>query len=119
MSTRNPKRTSLCGHRLAKLRKRARLTQQELATRAGISRRMIAYYEREAKRPPAAVLPELSKALGVTVDELLGLTYETRTANVQSKLVRLARQIERLSMQDQTELLRIIDRFLREKRDRL
>jgi transcriptional regulator with XRE-family HTH domain len=62
------------GKRLAKLRKAAGLTQQQLGVSTGVSKRVIAYYEGETKYPPAHLIVPLSKALNVSADELLGVT---------------------------------------------
>ena len=65
------------GTRLAELRKAAGLTQVELAEAIGTSQRMVAYYESTEDYPLARLLRELSRALGVSADELLGLTPAT------------------------------------------
>jgi len=59
------------GTRLVALRKAARLTQEELATRIGVSRRVIAYYEGETEYPPTHILPRLAEVLGVSLGKLL------------------------------------------------
>src|SRR5881628_3620547 len=61
------------GQRLARLRKARGFSQTELGQTLGVSQRMMTYYEREAERPPAHLLPPLAEALRVSVDELLGL----------------------------------------------
>jgi len=60
------------GARLVELRKAAGYTQGELAAELGVTRRMVAYYEGETEHPPANLLPGLAKALGVTIEQLLG-----------------------------------------------
>lgn len=73
--TKNPDtRTTGIGKRLAALRKEKGLTQEELAQAAGVSRRRIAYYERETQHPPTTILPRMAEVLEVTTDELLGAT---------------------------------------------
>jgi len=62
------------GARLAELRKAAGLTQVELAEAIGTSQRMVAYYESTGDYPLARLLRHLSQALGVSTDELLGIT---------------------------------------------
>ena len=58
------------GKRLQQLRKARGLTQTELGDKVGISFRMIAYYEGQTNYLPTHVLPQLARALGVSVDEL-------------------------------------------------
>lgn len=59
------------GDRLVRLRKTAGFTQSELATRIGVSRRVVAYYEGETMHPPTQILPRLAQVLKVSVDALL------------------------------------------------
>jgi transcriptional regulator with XRE-family HTH domain len=58
------------GARLAHLRAKKQLSQAQLATAAGISKRMVAAYETENVNPPASILPRLAAALDVTIDAL-------------------------------------------------
>jgi transcriptional regulator with XRE-family HTH domain len=64
------------GPRLTALRQSRALTQTELAKLAGISQRMVAYYELESAQPPGALLVDFARALKVSTDELLGLTAD-------------------------------------------
>lgn len=60
-------------NRLAEMRKRAGLTQQQLAEKIGVTQQTIWYYENDRREMKSSVLVELSKALGCSVSELLGL----------------------------------------------
>ena len=62
------------GARLAAIRQARGLTQTELGAAAGVSQRVIAYYETESTQPPGALLVDFARALKVSSDELLGLT---------------------------------------------
>ena len=63
----------------------------------GLSYRMVAYYESQTDRPPAHVLPELARALSVSVDELLGIRRGPVVPAVTNlRLWRRLQQIERL-----------------------
>lgn len=57
--------------RLKKLRKAKNMTQQELADRLGVSNKSVSRWE-TGGYPDVAMLGPLAKALGVTVDDLLG-----------------------------------------------
>lgn len=59
------------GTKLATLRRKVGLTQQQLADKVGVSRRVVAYYERETEHPPAAMLPQLAAILRTRVEDLL------------------------------------------------
>jgi len=60
------------GLRLQKLRKLRGLSQAALAKKVETSRRSIGYYECESQYPPAKLLSDLSVALEVSIEELLG-----------------------------------------------
>ena len=59
------------GARLKQLRQEKRLTQQELADQLGVSNKSVSRWE-SGGYPDIATLAPLAKALGVSVDELLG-----------------------------------------------
>ena len=60
------------GSTIRKLRERAGLTQDELATKAGISQPYLSQLEAgSVKRPAVQVVHRLAKALGVTIEDLL------------------------------------------------
>ncbi len=101
------------GDRLARLRNKAGYTQRDLARETGISQRMIAYYEKQTLYPPTHLLPILSKALGTSADELLGLN-ET-AINSKKKDMRLWRrfsQIEKMDSKEKRQILQLLDTFI-------
>jgi transcriptional regulator with XRE-family HTH domain len=57
--------------RLKQLRARKKMTQQELATKAGVSLGYIARLETKRHDPKLSSLRKLAKALGVSVTDLL------------------------------------------------
>jgi transcriptional regulator with XRE-family HTH domain len=66
------KKPSSVGERVRRLRKRAKLTQQELAGKAGISLSNLAQIEQGQKVDPrVSTITALAEALGVDVNELL------------------------------------------------
>lgn len=101
------------GPRLARLRKEAGFTQQELAEQVSVSRRMIAHYEGHAELPPAVVLPRMAKALDLTMEELLGLESKARAGRpTDSRLWRRFKQLEKLPLQRRREVIKVLDMFL-------
>ncbi len=66
------KQASLLGSRIARARQEAGLSQNNLATKLGISRNLIAQWERSAVALKAAQLSALAEQLGVSVDSLVG-----------------------------------------------
>lgn len=65
--------TRFPGHHLRQARIVAHLKPEQLALAIGKSVYTIHEYERGRVSPPADVLAELSRVLGVSVDHLLGL----------------------------------------------
>jgi len=99
------------GKRLAQLRKAAGYTQQQLADEINATRRMIAYYESESQHPPANMLVDLSKALNISADALLGIVPVESTP-VSSRLERRIRQIEKLGPKPRQQITQLIDTFV-------
>lgn len=55
------------------IRESSNLTQEELACKIGIKRSTVAMWESGQSKPRADVLIKLSRILGCTIDELLGI----------------------------------------------
>lgn len=100
------------GARLAELRKHAGYTQVEFAREVGISQRMVAYYESPEAHPPAHLLPDMARVLGVSTDELLGLAPVKRMKAGSSRLQRRLQQIERLEPTEKRQILQVLDTLL-------
>ncbi len=60
----------MIGKNIRALRKKAGLTQAEVAKALGVKQQVIASYEKELANPEVAKLPTLAKALGAKVGEL-------------------------------------------------
>lgn len=97
------------GKRLARLRNANGLIQAQLGDLVGVSNRVIAYYEKETKYPPARLIVPLAKTLGITYDELLGIK-ETKTDFDPAKaaLWRRLKVVETLPQIDQKAILHYI-----------
>ena len=59
------------GHRVARARKKANLSQQDLATRIGLKRTSVTNIETGRQKVMVHTLLELAEHLGVTIEELL------------------------------------------------
>ena len=64
------------GERIKTNRKRAGLTQEQLAKKIGVSLMTVRRYEKNERIIPDTVLQKIADALGVTVDYLLGRTNQ-------------------------------------------
>lgn len=97
------------GKRLAAVRKARGLSQRDLAQRVGISYRMIAYYEAQTTRPPAAKLTVLANALKISTDELLGHVPMTVREPVNGRLWKRLQVVEQLPAQAQKQVVELIE----------
>ena len=98
------------GDRLTAIRKSRGLTQSELAEKTGVSKRVIAYCERDNAQPPGALLADLAKTLQVSADHLLGLKLPKEAKN--PKNARLMKRLEKLQKLPPTDLrvvLKMVD----------
>lgn len=61
------------GNAIRKIRKNKGLTMKELGMKIGLSEQGIGNYERGDRKPSIEILKKISNALGVTINELLGV----------------------------------------------
>ena len=87
------------GKRIAQYRKEKGMKQDELAGMLDVSPQAVSKWENDQTCPDISLLPQLSRILGVTVDELLSGRTETQA-------VRLVPEAERKDIKDM--MLRII-----------
>lgn len=64
------------GEKLKKLRTGQNLTQQQLATRLGVQKSVVSYYESGERSPSTDVLIKLASVFHTTVDYLLDVKRE-------------------------------------------
>jgi transcriptional regulator with XRE-family HTH domain len=105
------------GKMLAELRKHRGFTQVELANSIGVSQRMIAYYERHAKRPPLEKLHSIAKVLGISADELLGMKPVKKQpgAPKDAYLKRKLQQVTKMPKDEQKVIITMIDALAAKK----
>lgn len=74
------------GSRISKYRKAKGMTQEDLASKLGVSSQAVSKWENDASCPDISLLPQLCKNLGVTTDELLtGKSDEVKLVPVQER----------------------------------
>lgn len=81
---------------------------------AGVSQRMVAYYESPGATPPANLLPQLATVLGVSIDELFGRAPKRKLAKQEgdSRLRRRLLAIEKLDVAEKRQVLQLLDAFI-------
>ena len=70
------------GENLKRLRKRRNITQEELATRLGVSFQAVSKWERGDTYPDITMLPALANFFSVTIDELIGMEDINQRENI-------------------------------------
>jgi transcriptional regulator with XRE-family HTH domain len=102
------------GKNIRALRKKAGLTQEQLAEALGIRQQMIADYERCKVNPEVSKLPALAKALGASVGELFQVeAREGATAAPIRRKNRRDIQAQEIFLQLKPEEQRIILKHMR------
>lgn len=67
------------GSRIAELRRKKNMTQEELAAELGVTPQAVSKWENDLSCPDIALLPQLARLFGVTTDELLGNQSQPET----------------------------------------
>lgn len=66
------------GKNIAKYRKAKGLTQEELGAKLGVTNQAVSKWESEVSLPDVMLLPEITKVLGITLDDL----YANKKQNI-------------------------------------
>ncbi len=90
---------------LKQLRKKAGLTQAELAQAIGTSQAAVAHYEMGIKAPELAKLPAIAKALGVSVADL----FKEEPSGSQAAKVRVSPNRRAIKLQQAFEKLKPVE----------
>ena len=107
-------RTTL-GERIASARLQAGLTQTDLANRASVTQRVIAYWEREAVSLRPEQVQALADALNISADDLLGRkATKARGNGPVGRAKKLFDSISRLPRHQQEKIISILEPFVRE-----
>lgn len=74
------------GSKIKQLRCKAGLTQEQLATRLGVSAQTVSKWETFVTMPDISLLPLLAEEFGVTIDELFDLTVEQKLRRIEKRI---------------------------------
>lgn len=100
------------GKRLAGLRKKRGLTQQQLCDLVGVHVTMLSSYESERSQPTLEVIRKLALALDVTADELVFDKTERRPQMLDKELLKNWEKIDDLPDDDKLAVKRIVAALL-------
>jgi transcriptional regulator with XRE-family HTH domain len=104
------------GQRIAVLRTERGLSQADLAERIGISRQLVASYERERVRLYDEMVARFALALSVSADELLGLDQASENIDAKHpslRVTRRLRELDQLPEQKRKAILKTLDDLIR------
>lgn len=109
------KNKSIFSKNLVRLRKERGFSQMKLAKLAGLTQRMIAYYENEAVKPPIDNIEAIAKVLGVKINDLLGtsesVTSQTLLAKLDSRTITKLKLILSLPKKERHIIYSIAENF--------
>ena len=92
------------GNKIKQLRHKSGLTQEQIATRIGVSAQSVSKWETEVSMPDISLLPVIANEFGVSIDELFDLSTD-------QKLYRIEKRIE-TEEEFSSELFREYEDFL-------
>ncbi len=100
----------LFGERLVLVRKKKKVSQDELAKAIGAHAPVIGRYERNEVKPSIEVATKMAEFLGVSLDYLAGLTEHELDSDITKKIL----SIQILAEDDKAVVLKTIDALLRD-----
>lgn len=98
----------LFGERLALVRKKKKISQDELAKAIGVHAPVIGRYERDEVKPSIEVAAKIAQSLGVSLDYLTGNSDLELDADVIKKI----QEIQQLPEKDRNHLFYLLDNVL-------
>jgi len=102
------------GTRIAELRRAQNLTQTQLAEQLELTQQMVASYEVGRRRVPVSLLPALARALGVSVETLIGEKAAPAKRGPAPQLQQKIERLNRLPKAQQRLVMQILDGVLQQ-----
>lgn len=85
---------------------------RELARQIGEDHSNVRYWETSGNPPRSDVLPAMAQALGVTVEELLGVPKSRRGTAPSSRTGRAFEAVARLPRRQQKKIVEVVEAFV-------
>jgi transcriptional regulator with XRE-family HTH domain len=106
------------GQRIQELRKKATLSQGDLASKIEISYPQMSRYEIKNVQPPADVLKRLADVFGVSIDYLVNGTLEQKAERSldDNELLQQFKEVEQMNDDDRSTIKKLIDAFITKKK---
>lgn len=102
------------GRRLRELRQNKKMSQEELAFKAGISPAHLGQIERAEKNPTLETIGKLSEALGISLPELFSfeITADSMDADKGNAIIdKINAQLKGMTAEGQKDILRVVKIF--------
>jgi len=103
------------GSRLIIIRKERKISQTELAEKAGIHSNVLGRYEREEATPSVDMAAKLADVLGVSLDYLVGKTDVELDQVILDKII----SIQKLPEEDKNHIMYSIDGLIQHAKTRV
>lgn len=97
------------GEQISKLRKRKKLSQNDLGKKAGTSGDLIGRYERNEVKPSIEVASKIADILEVSLDFLIGKV----TVEVDNKILKRVLEVQQMEEVDKNHILYTLDALIK------
>ena len=74
------------GNKIKQLRQKSGLTQDQLASKLGVTAQAVSKWENSVTMPDITLLPQIAIEFGVTIDDLFNLTLEQKLERIENSL---------------------------------
>ena len=83
----------MIGEQIAKYRKQKKLTQEQLGEALGVSNRTVSKWEAGTSQPGVDAIPDVARALGITLDMLFGVEEPVKTEDIAGIVKKAVRDV--------------------------
>lgn len=97
------------GEQLSKLRKRKKLSQNDLGKKAGTSGDLIGRYERNEVNPSIEVASKIADVLDISLDLLIGKV----AVEVDNDILKRVLEVQQMNEQDKIHILYTLDALIK------
>ncbi len=104
----------LFGEQLLSIRKKKKVSQDELAKQIGVHAPVIGRYERNEVKPSIDVATNIANALGVSLDFLVGIT----DVDLDNEVLHQVMDIQKLNDEDKKQINSTLNALLRDAKAR-
>ncbi|CAA0242607.1 putative transcriptional regulator [Tenacibaculum maritimum] len=106
------------GQRIQELRKKANLSQNDLAAKIEVSYPQMSRYEIKGVQPPADVLKRLADVFGVSIDYIVNGTLQEKAGSTLSdtELLQQFKEVELMDDSDKSTIKELINAFIAKRK---